>query len=78
MTNREHNREVLKNCTHLAKWRGVERYMPVWVKNGKSHNPQGLAVMTPSELKPATLDEILDYLDEDGTIAVNPGFGATL
>lgn len=72
-TNREHNREILKNCTHLAKWSGMERYLPVWVKNGVSYNPQGLKVAIPSEVKPATLDEILDYMDSINEIAISYG-----
>lgn len=82
-TNREHNREVLKNCTHLARWgqahtmldgKPVERWMPVWIKNGVSFTPQGFKVAIPSEVKPATLDEILDYMDSMNEIAV-VGFG---
>src|SRR5262245_31850063 len=76
---REQNRQLLSSCNALASWdqydkeedgRTLERWMPVIIKDGVAYSFSGHKVFQPKKIKSATLEEILDYMDERKTIAV--------
>jgi hypothetical protein len=80
---REHNRVVLANCNALAWWGQYdklddgatrERWAPVQLVKGFAFSPGGYKLIIPKKVKPATLDEILDHMEERQEIAVT-GFG---
>jgi hypothetical protein len=80
---REHNRVALANCNALAWWGQYdkleggatrERWMAVQMVKGFAFTPSGHKLIIPKKVKPATLDEILDHMEERQEIAVT-GFG---